>query len=242
MKVQSAEAIGYRALGVWMVCIRANLEAQALCDPQATARNNDLLKSYIAWAEQNGIAAHYSADERDVIHREFGKIPVEEIHAIGMRLQALGGLLWAISRMEMPPYYETIPAAVIQPLMPGGGDPVKEFLRTAQARPEDELRLERRRAEFWNWRCRCDQMRRMGTKPPKGQTYKKTIADAADAALKDGLIAAVVRGDVSCNGVPFGDLDNRAFAFAASSALERHYALNWVCGYATDWDKVPTDT
>ncbi|HSQ57677.1 MAG TPA: DUF4272 domain-containing protein, partial [Gemmata sp.] len=191
MKVQSAEAIASRALCVWMLCIRANLEAQAMGDAKATARHENLLKKYLAWAEQNGIAAHYSADERDVIHREFGKIPVEEIHALGMRLQALGALLWAIRRMELPPYHETIPAALVQPLMPGGGDPVKEFLRTAQARPEDELSRERRRAEFWNWRCRCDQMRRMGMKPPKGQTYKKTIADAADSAHKDGLIAAI---------------------------------------------------
>lgn len=27
-----------------------------------------------------------------------------------------------------------------------------------------------------------------------------------------------------------------------SIAIERHYALNWLCGYAEDWDSVPTET
>jgi hypothetical protein len=28
----------------------------------------------------------------------------------------------------------------------------------------------------------------------------------------------------------------------ASIARERHRAFNWLCGYAADWDRVPTDT
>ena len=32
------------------------------------------------------------------------------------------------------------------------------------------------------------------------------------------------------------DADGRA------AVVERHYALNWLCGYASDWDSVPTDT
>jgi len=34
------------------------------------------------------------------------------------------------------------------------------------------------------------------------------------------------------------DLD----ADVTAAAVERHYALNWLCGYASDWDSVPTDT
>ncbi len=28
---------------------------------------------------------------------------------------------------------------------------------------------------------------------------------------------------------------------AAAIATERHHALNWLCGFGTDWDNVPTD-
>ena len=31
-------------------------------------------------------------------------------------------------------------------------------------------------------------------------------------------------------------------ADVTAAAVERHYALNWLCGYASDWDSVPTDT
>jgi hypothetical protein len=34
------------------------------------------------------------------------------------------------------------------------------------------------------------------------------------------------------------DLD----ADVTAAAVERHYVLNWLCGYASDWDSVPTDT
>jgi hypothetical protein len=27
-----------------------------------------------------------------------------------------------------------------------------------------------------------------------------------------------------------------------SIARERQYGLNWMCGYSSDWDDVPTDT
>jgi hypothetical protein len=33
------------------------------------------------------------------------------------------------------------------------------------------------------------------------------------------------------------DLD----ADVTAAAVERHYALNWLCGYASDWDSVPTE-
>jgi hypothetical protein len=130
----------------------------------------------------------------------------------------------------------------VHPFFPNRDESIEPFLRAALARPEEELERERLRAEFWNWRCRCGQMRRDGMRPPPGQTYEETIARAARSALSDGLIDAVVRGDVSYGGVPLRDLSPRAFAWAADSAQERHHALNWVCGFAADWDRVPTDT
>lgn len=242
MKVQSSEAIGYRALCVWMVCVRANIEADTLDEPHQKSRNQNTLAKYVEWAQRVGIAEHYSAYERDVIGRPVGEIPNDELHGLGMRLQALGALLWAIGRMEMPPYFETITADLVQPLLPDRDEPIEPFLQTAEARSEAVLRQEQCRATFWNWRCRCDHMRRSGLKPKRGETYKKTVADAAESALRVGLIEAVEEGDVSCDGVPFRDLDEDSFAFAASSTLERHYALNWVCGDAEDWDKVSTTT
>lgn len=38
--------------------------------------------------------------------------------------------------------------------------------------------------------------------------------------------------------VESGEVD----ADVAAAAVERHYALNWLCGYASDWDSVPTET
>jgi hypothetical protein len=242
MKAQSAESIGFRALCVMMACVRASVEADTLDAPAEKESNRKAFAKYQRWAEQVGIADHYSKYERDVIHRPIGRIPNDELHELGLWLQALGALLWAGGRMEMPPYHETIPADLVYPFLPERDDPVKPFLRSMKVRPENDLELGQLRAEFWNWRSRCEQMRRDGMPPPPGQTYDKTIARAAESAKRKGLIDVVVRGDVSCGGIPFGELDDRAFAFAAESAEQRHHALNWICGEADDWDKVTTDT
>jgi hypothetical protein len=37
-------------------------------------------------------------------------------------------------------------------------------------------------------------------------------------------------------------LSDDEYSYCRSLAVERHKALNWLCGYAERWDKVPTDT
>jgi hypothetical protein len=79
-------------------------------------------------------------------------------------------------------------------------------------------------------------------KPPAGETYDMIIARAVQTAVDEGVVTEVRDGDVLCNGVPYHGLSQEAFADAASTAQERHCALNWMCGYAEDWDDTPTDT
>jgi hypothetical protein len=37
--------------------------------------------------------------------------------------------------------------------------------------------------------------------------------------------------------VPYSALTDEAFADAGATAQERHFALNWICGVAEDWDE-----
>ena len=65
---------------------------------------------------------------------------------------------------------------------------------------------------------------------------------SATLAFTEGSIPAPVDGDFPAFGKAYRDLDDDEYARATSIALERHRALNWLCGYASDWDNVPTDT
>lgn len=236
---KTAEDVAYRSLALMALCYRASGE-------QSLARGADpdweqFLVELDAWARDQGIADHYSETEEELMERPIGEIEPEELFALGWRLQALVATLWATGHLEaMPTYAHSVAAADVRSLMPLR-KPVAEFLAAARLRPEEELRAERLRAEFWNWRARCDMFRRRGMAPPAGQTYEATITGAAEAAARDGLIAEVVAGDVGCDGRPYHALADQEFADAASTALERHHALNWICG-DDDWDDVSTDT
>ena len=69
-------------------------------------------------------------------------------------------------------------------------------------------------------------------------------ATPSESYLKiDRIIAAAEVANVDAIHPGYGFLaENAQFADAYSVALERLFALNWVCGYAEDWDETPTDT
>ena len=70
----------------------------------------------------------------------------------------------------------------------------------------------------------------------------KYIRFEKDGVIQQGILEETVAGDAAVEGQAFGDLEEAAFANAYSVALERLYAMNWVCGRADDWDQTPTDT
>jgi hypothetical protein len=68
------------------------------------------------------------------------------------------------------------------------------------------------------------------------------VKRAARTGLADKLIDRIVDDDLPCGAKPFRALSDAEFADAMSTALERHHALNWLCGDDRDWDKIRTDT
>jgi hypothetical protein len=77
--------------------------------------------------------------------------------------------------------------------------------------------------------------------PPKGWTYEKIIKAAAQHWQKQGLFKAI-KGDYPAFGKSYAKLTEDEWQSCRSIATERLYGLNWLCGYAADWDRVPTGT
>ena len=48
--------------------------------------------------------------------------------------------------------------------------------------------------------------------------------------------------DFPAFGKAYRNLSEDEYEQATSIAMERHLALNWLCGYDSDWDETPTDT
>lgn len=120
--------------------------------------------------------------------------------------------------------------------------PPEDFIAAAILRPQPEIDRARSIAETWHWRTRTAQLVRAGRTPPQGFSAEKIVEVTAGAAHDRGFIPSPVDGDFPAFGKAYRLLSNEELGLKSSIAQERHYALNWVCGYAPDWDHTRTDT
>jgi hypothetical protein len=53
-----------------------------------------------------------------------------------------------------------------------------------------------------------------------------------------------IADDYPAKGKAYRDLNTEEWAEVRSVTVERHFTLNWLCGYAplNDWDRTPTGT
>jgi hypothetical protein len=150
------------------------------------------------------------------------------------RGEALGTLLWALQLVELPAYD-----------MPFAPDEVgRTAFDDARLREADDLELERESARLWHWRARTTALQAAGTLelPPRYASFDQLIAATAMRGYEQGFLPPPVRGDFGAYGKVYRHLSPEQHAEAHSIAVERHHALNWICGNGSSWDDVPLDT
>jgi hypothetical protein len=150
------------------------------------------------------------------------------------RGEALGTLLWALQLLELPAYdqpFDDEEVAAVQ-------------LDDADLRDSEEIGLERDSARLWHWRARTTSLQAAGALelPERYATFDQLIAATAMRGYEQGVLPAPMRGDFGAYGKVYRHLPPEQHAEAHSIALERHHALNWLCGEGETWDDVPLDT
>jgi hypothetical protein len=148
--------------------------------------------------------------------------------------EALGTLLWALDLSDLPPYDQPFDTAAV----------VAVDLDTGTLRPPEELELERDTARLWHWRARTSELQATGgvELPSRYATFDQLIAATAMRGHEQGLLPEPTRGDFQAYGKVYRHLGVAELDEAHSIALERHRALNWLCGLGETWDEVPLDT
>jgi hypothetical protein len=148
--------------------------------------------------------------------------------------EALGTLLWALDLTDLPPYDQPFDTVAV----------VAVDLDPAALRPAEELELERDTARLWHWRARTSDLQAAGgvELPPRYSTFDQLIAATAMRGHEQGLLPQPTRGDFQAYGKVYRHLELGERDEAHSIALERHRALNWLCGLGETWDEVPLDT
>ena len=150
------------------------------------------------------------------------------------RGEALGTLLWALQLIELPPYDQPFDPEQV----------AAAGLEEAELRAAEEIELERDSARLWHWRARTTGLQAAGALelPERYSTFDQLIAATAMRGYEQGVLPAPMRGDFRAYGKVYRHLAPEQHAEAHSIAVERHHALNWLCGAGETWDEVPLDT
>jgi len=175
--------------------------------------------------------------------REYSRV------AAGWRAEGMAMLRWALGDFTEWPSLEKVFGPEIVGDLPSG----REALDTGpDLRSEEEINKKRDLIELWHWRVttrRCieegysfnfpEEMKQKGF-----GSFDDVVRFIAKEALKTGQLPEIRDEDFVYLGKPFRDLPEDEYNQAASIIMERHYALNWLCGYAPGnrWDETPTDT
>lgn len=153
-------------------------------------------------------------------------------------------LLWSLGLVDDLPPYDTQADPDHLKYVPAS--PVQDLIAHATLRSSDEISRARDVAELWHWRSRTRQLQESGrpVELPDGLTLSKVVRMAAERAVEEGLFGASPGGDFPAFDRPYAEISEDEWSQATSIAMERHKALNWLCGYALGnrWDDTPTDT
>jgi hypothetical protein len=172
----------------------------------------------------------------DELRAALAKLPSDDPAVVDAiwRGEALGTLLWALQLVELPAYDQPFDAEEVAAVQ----------LDEADLREAEELELERDSARLWHWRARTTSLQAAGALelPERYATFDQLIAATAMRGYEQGVLPAPMRGDFRAYGKVYRHLSPEPHAEAHSLAVERHHALNWLCGAGETWDDVPLDT
>jgi len=161
------------------------------------------------------------------------------------RIEAVAALMWALRMIpDFPPFDRQTDHYMLR-LIPDE-DP-RQFFERAALLPEEEIERKRSLAELWHWRSRTRQIdEEKRPLPPKlgFSSYDEIVRKVAGEAARKGELAGLIEEDFAAKGKAYRDLSAEEWSEVRSITVERHRALNWLCGYApaNRWDRTPTET
>src|SRR5207245_1634446 len=237
------DKVAQRALCLEALLVRESLEESInVKTPSAGASVLELSGRLNSWLAKEGISIYLSPREKDLVAKPLGSWTTEEIVTASWRSEALGVILWALSSIErVPPYDTEFPKSQILARVDLGARS-NGFAAKIRLKPPRDVSQERNIAELWHWRARTAELQRKGVGPPAGWTFQQVIAQSARQAYQNRLISKPLEDDFSLFGKSYARLSEEEYHKAASISLERHFALNWLCGYSENWDETPTET
>lgn len=166
------------------------------------------------------------------------------------RMESACVLMWSLGMIPSLPRYDE--QASHDPLKRAASEGIDQFLTAARLRDPVEIDFVRSDAELWHWRSRTRQLIDEGRKFPADEktraagfeSYDDVVRFTARKQFERGRIAECTEEDFVAFGKAYRNLTTDEWSEVRSITMERHYALNWLCGYAPGnrWELTPTST
>jgi hypothetical protein len=175
--------------------------------------------------------------------------PQQQVNA-SWRIEAAQVLMWALGLIAPLPPYDNQASHDLLNQIPSGDMPT--FVLSAHLRNHLEIERARADAELWHWRSRTRQLIEQGREFPANEqsraagfnSYHDIVRFTARKFAGEGRMPACIEEDFPAKGKAYRKLSAQEWSELTSITMERHFALNWLCGYApgNDWDKTPGPT
>ena len=184
-------------------------------------------------------------EEQEFIRSLPPKIKFQQHVNATWRLESAVVLGWALGMITDFPSFDNQSNSEILKKIPHEG--ISDFINGSRLLPDNEIEQKRSLAELWHWRSRTRQLVEEQRVPPKEtgfSTFDQIVQHVANAAYKQGDLSKIINNDFCAKDKSYRDLTEDEWSEVRSITMERHYALNWISGYArgNKWDKTPTNT
>jgi len=189
-----------------------------------------------------------SPSEQAFAESTFVSMTHQQLVDASWRVEAAHTIMWALELVDdLPPYDSATDAEVIKEIPSREG---RKFIAGAKLRNPDQIDRARDVAELWHWRSRTRELIERDDPVPAGvkvagfNSYEDIVRVTARHSADDGIITRCIDDDFPVHGKAYRDISHDEWAEVRSITMERHHALNWLCGYSPDncWDETPTDT
>jgi hypothetical protein len=197
-----------------------------------------------------GLWQHLSPREQAHAESTIATITERQQVDASWRMEAVQTLMWALGMLPDLPPYDTMASLDLLKQIPSRD--VAVFIQSARLRDQAELDQARNTAEFWHWRSRTRELIERGDALPDDpkmkaagfHSYDDIVRFSARNGAQEGTIPPCVAEDFPAKGKAYRDLTELEWSEVRSITSERHFALNWLCGYApgNKWDETPTGT
>ena len=213
------------------------------------AKAQALRDEYWQRVRELGLWEALSPQERELAGTTMLTMTPQQRLAAAWRVEAAHVLMWALGLLDNLLPYDQAANPDLLKRVPGRD--VAAFVKSARLRPAKTIAAERDVAELWHWRSRTRELIESGRplEPDENmraagiRSFDDIVRLTARHCREEGRIATVDE-DLAARGKAYRDLTADEWAEVRSVAIERHFALNWLCGYAprNRWDETPTDT